>query len=289
VEEYSWSVSESIGVTMTKTDGVRKNQEPTSYNASQFNWPQLILFVMLPISWWFVALYVVLPLYFADHTAANGELTGWVILSVTSVCYLFEFSLALFIFRSEGYRLTPSALHERINWYWPKGWKVWGLIVVLVVIGLGMSQLLKPVTMFITSVLPPPDWFPASQHPLKPVRSLEDTLPGVSFSGNYLFLLLVLFSGAMNIIGEDLYYRAALIPKLHGLFGKWAWLAGGFIYSIKHLYVWWRFIADATALGIIGGYIFGPLCSLPAIMLIHFLTNYGLTWPLVIQAVLGAG
>jgi ABC-type multidrug transport system permease subunit len=33
-------------------------------------------------------------------------------------------------------------------------------------------------------------------------------------------LLLALFSGTMNIVGEDLYYRGALIPKLHGLFGK---------------------------------------------------------------------
>lgn len=260
-----------------------------SQKVSQFTWPQLAFFVLLPISWWFVALYVVLPFFLADHTTADGELTGWIILSITSVCYLFEFALALYIFRSEGYRLSPTALRERIHWYWPRGWKVWGLLMALVVIGLGITHVLQPLTMAITAAFPPPDWFPASQHPLKPVNSLEDALPGVTFSGNYLFLLLVVFSGVMNVLGEDLYYRAALIPKLHGLFGKWAWLAGGLIFTFKHLYVWWRFLADATALGIIGAYIFGPLASLPAIMLIHFLTNFGLTWPLIFQAVFGAG
>lgn len=255
----------------------------------QFNWGQLALFVLLPIIWWVVVLYIIVPLLLPHYTTADGELTGWVILSASSLCYLFEFGLALFIFRSEGYQLRLSALRERIHWRWPRSWKTWGLIMALVVVGLGLTQLLQPVTTAIASVFPPPDWFPASQHPFKPVNSLGDALPGVTFSGNYLFLLLVLFTGTMNILGEDLYYRAALIPKLNGLFGKWAWLAGGLIFTIKHVYVWWRFVADAIALGVIGGFIFGPLCSLPAIMLIHFLTNYGITWPLVLSAVLGIG
>jgi len=255
----------------------------------QFNCGQLALFVLLPIIWWVVVLYIIVPLLLPHYTTADGELTGWVILSASSLCYLFEFGLALFIFRSEGYQLRLSALRERIHWRWPRSWKTWGLIMALVVVGLGLTQLLQPVTTAIASVFPPPDWFPASQHPFKPVNSLGDALPGVTFSGNYLFLLLVLFTGTMNILGEDLYYRAALIPKLNGLFGKWAWLAGGLIFTIKHVYVWWRFVADAIALGVIGGFIFGPLCSLPAIMLIHFLTNYGITWPLVLSAVLGIG
>lgn len=255
----------------------------------QLTWGQLALFVLLPISWWFVILYFFVPLLMPGNTTQDGELTGWVILSASSLCYLFEFAIALYIFRLEGFQLRFSTLRERIRWKWPRSWKSWGLIIALVVVGLGLTQLLKPTTTAIASVFPPPDWFPASQHPFKPVNSLGDALPGVTFPGNYPFLLLFLFTGIMNVLGEDLYYRAALIPKLKGLFGKWDWLAGGLIFTIKHVYVWWRFVADATALGVIGGFIFGPLFSLPAIMLVHFLTNFGITWPLVINAVLGGG
>ena len=274
---------------MIGNDTVRMARGDGLLKVPQLTWGQLALFVLLPISWWIVVLYFIIPLLLPAHTTADGELTGWVVLLAPSLCYLFEFGIALYIFRSEGYQLRFSALRERINWHWPRSWKTWGLIIALVVVGLGLTQLLQPTITAIASVFPPTDWFPASQHPFKPVNSLGDALPGVTFSGNYLFLLLVFFTGTMNILGEDLYYRAALIPKLNGLFGKWAWLAGGLIFTIKHVYVWWRFVADATALGVIGGFIFGPLCSLPAIMLIHFLTNYGITWPLVLSAVLGGG
>jgi membrane protease YdiL (CAAX protease family) len=139
-------------------------------------------------------------------------------------------------------------------------------------------------------LLPPPAWFPASQNPLKEVEGIEDALPGVVFRGNILFLLLYLFVSAMNIVGEDLYYRGAMIPKLHGLFGKWAWLAGAVIWPVKHLYVWWNVLGNTVILGLAGAYIFGPLGSLPVAMLIHFIGNqYILTWPMMIIEVLFGG
>jgi uncharacterized protein len=254
-------------------------------NIPQFNWTQLALFVLLPIVWWIIVLYVFAPFFLPSFSTPSGEMNGWGIMLFSTLAYLFEFSLALYIFHKEGYSLRLSSLKKRIHWHWPRGLKTWGVILILVVLGFGLSQLLQPLSTFIAKLFPPPDWFPASQNPLKEVRSLEEALPGVAFKGNYLFLILVLFSGTMNIVGEDLYYRGALIPKLHGLFGKWAWLAGGIIWPLKHIYVWWRFIADASALGIVGGYIFGPLGSLPVVMLIHFITNFAFSWPLVIQAV----
>jgi len=274
-------------MTATKVPSVPGRANPA--NIPQFNWPQLAAFILLPVAWWFILLYGIAPLLLPAFSTPKGELNAFAVLSITTLGYLFEFFLALNIFRKEGYALRLRALKERINWRWPRGWKNWGIILILFVVGFGISQLLQPMSTAIASVLPPPDWFPASQHPFKEVNSLEDALPGVVFKGNYLFLLLVLFSGTMNIVGEDLYYRGALIPKLHGLFGKWAWLAGGIIWPLKHIYVWWRFIGDAGALGIVGAYTFGPIGSLPVTMLVHFIPNFGFTWPLIFQAVFGGG
>jgi len=168
----------------------------------------------------------------------NGEANAWLFLSIATLGYLFEFCLALYIFRKEGYSLRLSSLKERINWRWPRGWKTWAGILILFVVAFGVSMLLDPINKVTTAAMPPPDWFPASQNPLKKTNSLAEALPGVTFAGNYIFLLLVLFSGTMNIVGEDLYYRGALIPKLEGLFGKWAWVVGGIIWPLKHVYVW---------------------------------------------------
>lgn len=177
------------------------------------------------------------------------------------------------------------ALKERIHWRWPRGWKAWAIILVLFVAGFGLSQLLQPSKQAIASVLPPPDWFPAFKHPFKETNSLQDNFPGVVFEGNFLFLLLALFMETMNIVGEELYYRSALIPKLHGLFGKWAWVVGAVIFAVKHSYVWWELASEPGVIGLVGAYIFGPLGSLPVAMLIHFIPGVGLTWPLLFMAV----
>ena len=274
---------------MTSESASQDREQLKSTYVPQFNWRQLAAFLLLPIAWWFVVLYVITPLVLPVVSAPNGEPNGWWLLISQLLGYLFEFVLALRVFRKEEYPLRLRALKDRIHWHWPHGWKAWLLILVLFVVGFGVSQLLQPLSGAIGTLLPPPDWFPASQHPHKEITSVQDAYPGVAMAGNYGFLLLALFTGIINIVGEDLYYRGALIPKLHGLFGKWAWLAGGLIWPLKHLYVWWRLIADAGALGLAGAYAFGPVGSLPVAMLMHFVPNYGLTWPMLIGAVLGGG
>ena len=88
----------------------------------------------------------------------------------------------------------------------------------------------------------------------------------------------------LNILAEDTYYRGVLIPKLNGLFGHWAWLAGGLAFMIKHLYVWWR-ILEVMPLALAGAFLVGPMGSLWFAMLAHFLGNYGMSLPLLIKAV----
>ena len=204
----------------TQVSDVPGEANPT--NIPQFNWRHLAAFLLLPVAWWFILLYGITPLLLPAFSAPDGELNGFAVASIATLGYLFEFLLALRIFRKEGYALSLRSLKERIHWHWPRGWKAWVIILLLFVAGFGISQLLLPSKQAIGSVFPPPDWFPASKHPLKEANSLQDNYPGVVFEGNILFLLLALFMGMMNIVGEELYYRGALIPKLHGLFGKWA-------------------------------------------------------------------
>ena len=252
----------------------------------QFNWRQLAVFLLLPVAWWSILLHVITPLVLPAFSTPNGDPNVWLESSITTLAYLFEFFLALYIFRKEGYSLRLRALKERINWRWPRGWKAWGIILILFVVGFGITTILQQLTTpAIAKVLPPPDWWPAGQHPFKEVNSLADAMPGVVIKGNYLLLLLVVFSGTMNIVGEDLYYRGALIPKLHGLFGKWSWLAGGIIFALKHIYAWWLVLGDATALGIAGAFIFGPMGSLRS----HFLPGNFMYWLMLFPAVFGGG
>lgn len=250
----------------------------------QLKWAGLFGLYALPVGWWFIVIYGIVPRLLPWITTPDGEVNGYALNLITLSCYLFEFFLAIFVLRREGQNFAWAALRKRLNLRWG-GWKAWGLFLAVFVVAFALTFPLSSTTKITATAAPPPAWFPASQNPLKEVNGVEDALPGVEFKGNYLFLLVFLFTGAMNIIGEDTYYRGVLIPKLHGLFGRWAWLVGGLIFTLKHLYVWWR-IQEALLLGIGGAFMFGPMGSLPFAMLAHFIGNFGLTWPLVIKAVL---
>ena len=259
----------------------------TTYDAReipQLKWAGLVGLWALPVGWWLLVLYVVTPRLLPAITTPEGEINGYAMYLITLAGYLFEFLLAVFVLRRDGQRFTWSALHSRLNLRWG-GWKAWGLFIVVFVVGFAIAQLLVPTSTITAAAAPPPDWFPASQNPLKEVNSLQDAIPGVLFKGNFLFLALMLLTDAMNIIGEDSYYRGVLIPKLHGLFRRWAWFAGGLVFTLKHVYVWWR-VQEVLPLGIAGAFMFGPMGSLPFAMLAHFIGNFGLTWPLVIKAIL---
>jgi membrane protease YdiL (CAAX protease family) len=93
----------------------------------------------------------------------------------------------------------------------------------------------------------------------------------------------------MNMIGEELYYRGALQPKMRGVFGRWDWVANGILFALKHVYFWWRlhFIWPG---GLAFAFIFGPMGSLPLSILAHWIGNQE---PFILigilSAVLGGG
>ena len=256
----------------------------TSQEVPQLKWAGLTVLYALPVTWWAVVMYVITPAVLPRITTPAGEINGYALNLITLSCYLFEFLLAVFVLRREGQRFSWSALKSRLNLRWG-GWKAWGLFILIFLVAFALTFPLMTISKLTAAAAPPPEWFPASQNPLKSVNGIEDALPGMTLKGNYIFLLLFLFTGLLNIVGEDTYYRGVLIPKLGGLFGKYAWLAGGILFALKHVYVWWR-VLEVVPLGIAGAFLFGPMGCLPFAMLAHFLGNYGLTWPLVLKAVL---
>ncbi len=259
-----------------------KNTNPIKI--PQLTWAGLLGLISLPIAWWLTLMYIITPQLLPAITTPDGEINGVALNLITLAGYLFEFLLAVIILRREGMRFSWPALRARLNLRWG-GWKAWLLFAAIFIAAFALTFPLMSASPTIAAAAPPPDWFPASQNPLKEVNGVEDALPGVALQGNYLFLALFLLTGVINILGEDLLYRGVLIPKLDGLFGRWAWLAGGLAFALKHVYVWWR-VQEVLPLAVAGAFLFGPMGSLPFAMLAHLIGNYGLTWPMVIKLVL---
>jgi uncharacterized protein len=60
------------------------------------------------------------------------------------------------------------------------------------------------------------------------------------FSGNWpWFALMVAMMIFNTVLGEELLFRGLLLPRMRATFGRWDWLANGFLFGIYHLHVPW--------------------------------------------------
>ena len=59
-------------------------------------------------------------------------------------------------------------------------------------------------------------------------------------SGNWvwyaIFVALILFN---TILGEELLFRGVLLPRMKGAFGRFDWVANGFLFALYHLHMPW--------------------------------------------------
>ena len=252
----------------TRDDERSTNPKADELVIPQYGLPKILLMYAWPVAWFAFLIYGIGPyLVRADGTY---PLWGYNLIGVLGNGA--ELIVALVIFRREGYRLTLKTLRERINLRLPdKLWK-WGACVGAFVVAVGLVLLFLPLEAKIATILPPPDWMP--DHPLQEVSSLQEPSPGTSLVVNVLsWVVQVVVVGLIaNYLGEGLYYRAALQPKLRGVFGKWAWVAGGVGFGLKHLYFWWR-VPYLVPVGLALGFVYGPMGSLPLALFLHWLGN----------------
>lgn len=234
----------------------------------QFRLPMILFMFAWPIAWFAFLIYGLGPIFLR----ADGTIPSWVVILVSLLGNGAELTVALIIFKREGYRLTFAALRERINWRWPRGWKAWGAFLLFFVFAFSVAMMISPAAESIANITPVPDWMPG--HPLKEIDSLQAGYPDIKFEGNWLFFIIQNFVVVIifNMFGEELYYRAALQPKMRDVFGKWDWVASGVGFALKHLYFWWR-VPMLIPAGLGFAFIFGPVGSLPLSIISHWIGN----------------
>ena len=243
-----------------------------------FAWPAL----------WFTFLIYIVGKQFIP---AGGTTPTWLMMAIIVLGTGAELAVGLVLLRREGYRLTVSALRDRIRWRWPKGWKPWVLAGIVFILGLSLSLMMGPANRSLASVpgFIPPEWWPAGSNPNIPVNCVADVFPDISLEGNFLFVILYFIIGLVfNIFGEEIYYRGYLLPRMHGVFGKWDWVANGVLFTLKHVYQRWLYPGILVG-GLSFAFAFGPLGSLPLAMLFHWVGNFLIQMVFLVMAALGLG
>jgi uncharacterized protein len=236
----------------------------------QYRLPMILFMFAWPAAWFMFLIWVVSPLLFG--TPAPGEfLSTWLFFGVATLGNAAELIVALVVLRREGYRLTIRDLRDRARLRLPRGWKAWSLVPVALAL-YALSIVLAPLNEALATVpgFVPPAWWPPITNPTVEVTAPEDLFPDITLAGNFLFLAVVLIYGIVfNTLGEELYYRSMLLPKMRGVFGKWDWVANGILFELKHVYQRWTWGAgpfNSLAFALLGG----PVGSVWLAMLLHW-------------------
>lgn len=63
-------------------------------------------------------------------------------------------------------------------------------------------------------------------------------------SGNWVWYALIVALVVFNtILGEELLFRGVLLPRMQGAFGRFDWVANGFLFAAYHLHMPWVMLA----------------------------------------------
>jgi membrane protease YdiL (CAAX protease family) len=253
----------------------------------QYKLGGIILMFAWPALWFTFLIYIV----GRQFIPAGGTTPTWVMMGITVLGTGAELVAGLVFLHREGYRLTVSALRDRIRLRWPEGRKAWVLAGIVFILGMSLSMMMGPVNRSLASVpgFVPPEWWPSGSNPKIPVNSAADVFPDISLEGNFLFVILYFIVGLVfNIFGEEIYYRGYLLPRMRSVFGKWDWVANGVLFTLKHVYQRWLYPGILVG-GLSFAFAFGPLGSLPLAMLFHWVGNFLFQMVFLVMAALGGG
>ena len=264
--------------------------EGTTKEIPQYNMWMILFMFIWPAALFMFLIHVVMPLFW---TPEPGEfLPTWIFLTVAILGNGAELIVALVLLRREGYTLTLRGLRERARLRWPKGWKKWLLAIGVMVLAFALGMLLGPISKTVASIagFVPPEWWPPISNPNVEITSVEGMFPDVTLAGNWIFFFIMFFvyGGIFNIIGEELYYRSFLLPKMRGVFGRWDWVANGVLFALKHIYQRWIYLGilpSALAFAFLGG----PIGSVYLSMIAHWAGNFLIGVIMSIPVVFGGG
>jgi membrane protease YdiL (CAAX protease family) len=182
-----------------------------------------------------------------------------------------ELIAALIAFRLEGRSAIWTVFRDRLRLSRPN-WKNWLWTLAVLVFAFGLTALIAPIAesrlgFRLVTV-------PAETHAF--ANSLQAGLPETELSGRWDVLLWLLLVAAVNVGGEELWWRGIVLPRQEAAFGRWAWVGHGILWNLFHI------ARYETVAGIV--------VFLPATLAIPYLAQHTKnTWPgIVVHLILNS-
>ena len=196
---------------------------------------QFLLATFIPSGVAFIGFHVVVP------TLVRNGLPVLVAWSAVACVMLMAFSVvAIVLLRREAKQLGIS-VWSRMCLTNPRR-KLWllagGIAVAVIVLSWLAGLLVGPMTRGVGFEIP--DYMPFFLNPeVDPMKTDMAVLsPGFPFRGQFVLLPLVGVTLFFNILTEELYFRAWMLPKL-SRYGSWAWVINGVLFALYHTFQLW--------------------------------------------------
>jgi len=237
---------------------------------NSFNWNetksfstfQLIAVFAIPSLLGYLSFHIVLPLL-VEHDLPI--LIAWS--CIASVMLLFLVIIALIFLKREAKQLNISLASrmclKRLSF------KEWAASLAIIMFGLfiaAMATNLIVPFMHITG-LEVPKYMPFFLDP-----SQENPSSNFPHKGQYIVLVLMGTTLILNILAEELYFRAWILPKL-SKYGKMSWVINGTMFALYHIFQFWLFPTLLVGSLLWAFILFHTKSILPALVG-HFVGNF---------------
>jgi membrane protease YdiL (CAAX protease family) len=224
---------------------------------STFNWKRLkqlnfletILAFLLPSGFAFFGFRVILP-----WSVNNGypKILMWGI--IASIMLSIFVVVGMILIKHEATKNNISFLERLL--VKKLSFKQWLICLGIMVVGIILSLAISPFVEFFSKFpgLSIPDYMPFWLNPtIDPTETdIEILSPNYPLKGNILVVIVMTICLLLNILAEEIYFRAWLLPKMQS-FGKWSWILNGLFFALYHAFQLWLFpmllmVSLATAL-----------------------------------------
>jgi membrane protease YdiL (CAAX protease family) len=201
-------------------------------------WPSIILFLIA------ASLLRFTHYYFAPvYKSATGKpymigfLIGWI------ATMLIVFAASLVAYKAERHPISRQAFisryrldkMDRVDWIWTLAMIVFAGVSLA---GLSFTtKLLKSIPLFSPHPRFPPDMVDIANN------LTQGMLFEMPLKGEWWLIGVYFIGWALNIFGEEFWYRGWMLPRQEAAFGKYAWVINGIMFNFQHTYQLWNTVA----------------------------------------------
>lgn len=168
---------------------------------------------------------------------------GFIYTFMIVIGLMWQFVVSMWVMKREIGELSWSAIQKRMWIQHPRNpqtgerdLKLWWMIIPALIVGSAASLLVLVWTNFIPDILP-------FMSPIEFANTSKLFTPefAPTLVGQWWIFAVLMFMSLFNyFLGEEFIFRGVLLPRMQGVFGKWDWVANGFLFGAYHWHLYWN-------------------------------------------------